>query len=95
MADVELVIKIPKELYEAYKVFGGTEMDKIAQLIANGIPLPKGHGKLIDVNDLLEQICLEDTKENRKLNLGEIITLEDIDRINPIIEADKSEGSER
>lgn len=64
-------------------------MDKIAQAIDNSTLLPKEHGKLIDVKDLLEEICLEDTKENRKLNLGEIITLEDIDRIEPIIEEDK------
>lgn len=43
MADVELVVKIPKELYEAYKgrppMLGDTGMDMIAQSIANGIPL--------------------------------------------------------
>lgn len=45
MSDIELVIKIPKELYEAYKcrppMLGDTGMDMIAQSIANGIPLEK------------------------------------------------------
>lgn len=45
MADIELVIKIPKELYEGYKcrppMLGDTGMDMIAQSIANGIPLEK------------------------------------------------------
>jgi len=45
MADIELVIKIPKELYEAYKskppMLGDAGMDMIAQSIANGIPLEK------------------------------------------------------
>ena len=54
MADIELVIKIPKELYEAYKgrppMLGDAGMDMIAQSIANGTPLPKNHGDLIDVN---------------------------------------------
>jgi len=55
MADIELVIKIPKELYEAYKgrppMLGDAGMDMIAQAIANGSPLPKGHGKLIDAKE--------------------------------------------
>lgn len=42
---IELVIKIPKELYEAYKgrppMLGDVGMDMIAQSIANGIPLEK------------------------------------------------------
>lgn len=42
---MELVIKIPAELYEAYKgrppMLGDAGMDMIAQSIANGTPLPK------------------------------------------------------
>ena len=45
MSDIELVIKIPKELYEAYKcrppMLGDAGMDMIAQSIARGIPLEK------------------------------------------------------
>ena len=91
MANIELVIKIPKEDFERCKKRFQMRIDIMGDAIANGTPLPKGHDKLIDVKDLLEQICLEDTKENRKLNLGEIITLEDIDRIEPVIEADCEE----
>lgn len=42
MANIELVIKIPEELYEAYKgrppMLGDAGMDMIARAIANGIP---------------------------------------------------------
>lgn len=89
MANIELVIKIPEEEYDLIVNDEACGLNVLTRAIANGTPLPKGHDKLIDVKDLREQICLEDTKENRKLNLGEIITLEDIDRIEPIIEADK------
>ena len=45
MADIELVIKIPEELYESYKgrppMLGDAGMDMIAQSIANGTPLPE------------------------------------------------------
>ena len=98
MADVELVIKIPEEMYQTIKetnvVISGRRSGRrfdyiLFDAVSTGTPLPKGHDKLIDVKDLLELLCLEDTEQNRKLNIGEHITLEDIDRIEPIIEADK------
>ena len=53
---MEIVIKIPEELYETYKgrppMLGDAGMDMIAQAIANGTPLPKGHGRLIDADIL-------------------------------------------
>lgn len=54
MANVEIVIKIPEELYHYIKnqVAGGI-INPLKVYIANGIPLPKGHGKIIDVSDLL------------------------------------------
>ena len=52
MGNIELVIKISEELYEAYKgrppMLGDAGMDMIAQSIANGTPLPKGHKRLIE-----------------------------------------------
>ena len=61
----------------------------------NFMPLPKGHGRLIDVNDLLDDINLEDNNYNRDVNTGEIITLENIDRIPTIIKADKAESEDK
>lgn len=49
---MKLIIDIDEELYEAYKgkppMLGDEGMDMIAQAIAQGIPLPDGHGDLID-----------------------------------------------
>lgn len=87
MADIELVIKLPEEMCERIK--DGCMPLGISRYLKNSIPLPKGHGDLIDIKDLLDQICLEDTPENRECNMGEIITLEDLDRIDAIISADK------
>lgn len=88
---MHIVIDVPEKVYNHFCrcCRFPDEVEEAIIAITDGTPLPKGHGKLIDVKDLLEEICLEDTKENRKINLGEIITLEDIDRIEPIIEADK------
>lgn len=50
MADIELVIKIPEIAYENTKRFcklSTINDDELAKAIANGIPLPEGHGKLI------------------------------------------------
>lgn len=56
--------------------------------------IPEGHGNLIDVNDLLLQVGLEDTQGSRDFNVGEIITMEDIDRIPVIIKRDEEEKDE-
>lgn len=96
---MQLLINIPEDYYNEAKI----QVELLKQegflieslntalkiFVANGIPLPKGHGPLIDVNDLLEQIELEDTAENREENVGQTITLEDIDRITPVIEKEE------
>lgn len=97
---MQIVIDIPDTAYRgiitADHAGGSWNNDLLGVLcrgVANGIPLPKGHGRLIDVNDLLEDINLEDNDYNRDVNTGEIITLENIDRIPTVIEADtESEG---
>jgi hypothetical protein len=81
---------------EASKRCGVATMNPyIDEAIYKGTPLPKGHGKLFDVNDLLDRIGLEDNDANREENVGEIITLEDFDYIPTIIPADtESEGEQ-
>lgn len=48
MADRELVIKIPEDEYFIIKK-SNAPLTWAEHLIKNGTPLPKGHGKLIDV----------------------------------------------
>lgn len=63
MADIELVIKIPEVFYEALRKTdmmvsgqrsGKTLMSVIYNAVANGTPLPKGHGRLIDADEVLK-----------------------------------------
>lgn len=65
MADIELVIKIPEEIYihflSRYKYqdtndVGLSESEKVGVAVKNGIPLPKGHGALIDVDKIIGKI---------------------------------------
>lgn len=87
---MQIVIDIDEKMYEDCKTRNTLHYSlyNFSSMIANGTPLPKGHGKIIDVTDLLDRIGLDDTEENREDNVGEIVMLEDIDFIPAIIEAD-------
>ncbi len=58
MADIELVIKIPEEYYKSIKddakkfLSKGMKVPSLYEKVIKGTPLPKGHGRLIDENDL-------------------------------------------
>lgn len=99
MADIELVIKIPEELYEAYKgrppMLGDAGMDMIAQAIANGKPLPKGHGILKDA-DYIKLFSIDHDSWNGVEYEGviKVVPVITIDNAPTIIEADKEESEE-
>jgi hypothetical protein len=54
MSDIELVIKIPKDSYEA--TCNGCmlppDVENVVNAIKNGTPLPEHHGRLIDADEL-------------------------------------------
>ena len=57
MADIELVIKIDEELYNAtqtdmYRLYTENTGHTILEAIKNGIVLSKGHGDLKDVDEI-------------------------------------------
>ena len=93
MADIELVIKIPEELYEAYKgrppMLGDAGMDMIAQSIAKGTPLPKGHGKLKDVDELKKH------KYHDNDRFENAVAVAQIDWADTIVEADTQHTLDR
>lgn len=51
MADIELVIKIDEELYNSFKSLPFTTFSE--DIITNGTPLPKGHGRLKDIDKII------------------------------------------
>lgn len=56
---MKLIIDISEEEYKEVleDTYSGTPYENnIFTIIANGKPLPKGHGKLIDVDDLIKRI---------------------------------------
>lgn len=82
---MKLIVDIPEKAYELLK--RKSELDNIAEsIIANGTPLPKGHGRLIDADAL-----------NRKDVNCANVPMNFIDTAQTIIEADKeaeNEGSD-
>lgn len=50
---MKLIIDIPDCLYDTIKLDDhGVHQGRIYDIIRDGMPLPKGHGPLIDVNEL-------------------------------------------
>jgi len=91
MADIELVIKVPEEIYKASQVINVKYEDVIQiplEVIANGTPLPKGHGRLIDVDELKKH------KYHDNHRYENAVAVAYIDWADAIIEADKDKEYE-
>ena len=94
MADmVELVIKIPEDEYKNILLTGKASFCAVNAIEA-GMPLPKGHGKLVDVKDAVDNLM--EYKEigifgnhDKRTILGCIDRIEN--HVEPIIEADKED----
>ena len=79
MANIELVIKIPEALYNNIQEGCGIYPYRLVyDAIVNGIPLPKGHGRLIDAEHFVEEHPLAFVRDV-------------INTASTIIEADKAD----
>lgn len=93
---MKLIIDIPKDIIESAKsnpnYYPTYHFEKIWRAIANGMPLPKGHGDLIDRNDLLkhyDSTTYHNGIEERKIHFVQIGYVNDAPTI---IEADTESG---
>ena len=77
---MQIVINISKEQYEKIQNISNFISADANQLIRDGIPLPKGHGRLFDERDIVNG--------NYEIIGNKIYELE------PIIEADKEHKDE-
>lgn len=102
---MQIVINVPEESYEfakeckskgSSKHSWNLSHDKIVLMIANGTPLPKGHGKLVDVNSIPEEdkdITVKGLLHPGTIAYAGAINLEQyINGLPTIIEADKRES---
>ena len=86
---MQIVIDIPeydyRQIKECYEK--NDTVEATYSYIYHGTPLPKGHGDLIDRNDLdITTITTDDYSGNEVID---VVLKEDIDDASPIIEADK------
>jgi hypothetical protein len=96
MADIELVIKLDEDIAQGI-IDGKNDAPRnivrafqctIADAIKNGTPLPKGHGDLIDRDNLLVDSYYTCDLSGNEINIVEVMTVKMADAI---IEADKEQ----
>lgn len=99
MADIELVIKIPEEIYQEAVKSGYSHLydEVVANAVADGTILPKGHGRLGDLGKIqsMARKKAEDCFPEGRYDYGYRKALfdfaKDIDDAPTIIAADKTE----
>lgn len=96
MADIELVIKIPEETVNGIKdnaMFAKDIADRIkwdiTSAVVKGVPLPKGHGRIGDLDALRCENTDFDTYNDY------CIMFDEIEAAETIIEADKAESEDK
>jgi hypothetical protein len=88
MAEIELVIKIPEEDYRSLQKkdkFNDRFLNYYEKLIVHGTPLPKGHGRIGDLDALRCENADFDTYNDY------CIMFDEIEAAETIIEADKGD----
>lgn len=99
---MKIVIDIPEIAYEAFKEWHKNKVATVEQsIIANGTPLPKGHGRLIDGDKIANDINVLKDNWNRYGNEYESgrfesydYAVDTIEDAPTIIEADKENNDE-
>lgn len=87
---MQIVIDIPEEDYERLKEYKKAPFCSLTsrtyEAIANGVPLPKGHGRLIDADRLKPMHSIN------RANFNTVVGIQKwVDDAPTIIEADKEE----
>lgn len=88
---MDIVIKIPKEYYDAIKAIPDNQCGFDMLIIKNGTPLPKGHGRLIDADAFIAR--MEDVSKRqqyKKLLIDDCLTVDDV--FKAIIESLQNKG---
>lgn len=93
---MELVIRIPDELYKDIQK-RSTEIQAegyvLENAILNGKPLPKGHGRLIDIDLLRDQVSHDEREAFSKHQVWLLLSIHN-KKIPTIIEADTEKEDE-
>jgi hypothetical protein len=82
---MKVIIDIDEKLYKIIKdpkqLATMVHASRCAEAVENGIPIPKGHGRIADIDKMLEEMRVTRTYD----------ILFALERVKPIIKADKEE----
>lgn len=82
---MQIIIDIPKEKYDLCKKWKPSERNELQEAVANGIPLPKGHGRLKDIDKIIRD----------GISKGFCEWYDEMKYAPTIIEADKAEQGQK
>lgn len=94
MADIEIVIKISEDSYKATcsDSMLPPDVKNVVNAIKNGTPLPKGYGRLVDIDNLYAQRVESNNPFFTIPELGEVVPVEAIENYaTTILASDKGE----
>lgn len=84
---MKIVIDIPEDIYEEWKLDGKYRTHSYAQrLILNGTPLPEHHGRLIDADYMIKQLL---SLPKDELSTDDTWAMKVLGLAPTVIEADK------
>jgi len=86
---MKLIVEIPEGMLDELRTckFPLQDAYRLCAVIENGIPLPKGHGALKDIDAIISEHAMT------KYDWSDCVDIEDLKNAPTIIEADK-EGAE-
>ena len=93
---MQIVIDIPDRIYKRQGYLNIIDSDILRNALKNGTPLPKGHGRIKDIDKIewygctTEFDCPHKDRECKDCNRAECSKTQ-VDAIPTIIEADKGE----
>ena len=75
---MKIIIDIPEDRYKDIQRIASVQLEKYnfqtaEQIIANGTPLPKGHGRLVDADALYDQYAYADYDFDKTLEYAPTI----------------------
>ena len=88
MDEIELVVKIPTEEYEMIVNSEDCGLHTLTRAVARGAILPKGHGRLTDMDEAIK--CLEEVTDSKEKQYA-LCLIDWACSKRVLIEADKEE----
>ena len=93
MGKTKILIEMPTMLYLALKLDGVWGYPRLTEIIRNGTPLPKGHGRLKDVDAFISKVKAdrEHSAYSRSWTADDVLNVLDNSYASTIVGAESEE----